>query len=146
MYEQFHRALERAKAEARYSAETRVFDTMPFASLKSGYARNDWHQSNQLVREVVDELVKRIPAEWLKAFVTAGDPPRAPTSHEQYAHQEMMRVADLDTERGREEMQRHVKTCPLCRADAANGVADWDAARKEDTHNGHGGHSHTANG
>ncbi len=60
-----------------------------------------------------------------------------------------MRVADLDTERGREDIQRHVKTCPICRADSTNGVADWDAAnaaRKEDTHNGHGGHSHTANG
>ncbi len=31
VYEQFHRALAKAKAEARYSAETRVFDTMPFA-------------------------------------------------------------------------------------------------------------------
>ncbi len=40
----------------------------------------------------------------------------------------MLRFADLDTERGREEMQRHVKNCPICRADAANGVADWDAA------------------
>jgi hypothetical protein len=119
VYEQFHRALAKAKAEARYSAETRVFDAMPLAWLKSGYARNDWHQSNQLVREVVDELVKRVPADWLKAFLTAGDPPRTPTSHEQYAHEEMMRFADLDTERGREEMQRHVKTCPICRADAA---------------------------
>src|SRR5258708_35756718 len=92
---------------------------MPLAGLKSGYARNDWHQSNQLVREVVDELVKRAPADWLKAFLTAGDPPRAPTSQEQYTHEEMMRFADLDTERGRDEMQRHVKTCPICRADAA---------------------------
>ncbi len=128
MYEQFHHALAKAKAEARYSVETRVFDAMPLAWLKSGYARNDWHQSNQLVREVVDELLKRVPADWLKAFLTAGDPPRAPTSHEQYAHQDAMRFADLDTERGRDEMQRHVKTCPLCRTDAANGAADWDAA------------------
>ena len=128
VYEQFHHALAKAKAEARYSVETRVFDAMPLAWLKSGYARNDWHQSNQLVREVVDELLKRVPADWLKAFLTAGDPPRAPTSHEQYAHQDAMRFADLDTERGRDEMQRHVKTCPLCRTDAANGAADWDAA------------------
>jgi hypothetical protein len=74
------------------------------------------------------------------------DPPRAPTSHEQYAHQDALRFADLDTERAREEMQRHVKTCPICRTDAANGVADWDAAsaaRKEsargESANGNGG-------
>jgi hypothetical protein len=119
VYEQFHQALAKAKAEARYSAETHVFDAMPLAWLKSGYARNDWHQSNQLVREVVDELVKRVPADWLKAFLTAGDPPRTPTSQEQYAHEDAMRFADLDTERGRNEMQRHVKTCPICCADAA---------------------------
>src|SRR5260370_7385588 len=102
VYEQFHHALAKAKAEARYSAETRVFDAMPLAWLKSGYARNDWHQSNQLVREVVDELMRRVPADWLKAFLTAGDPPREPTSQEQYAHQDAMRFADLDTERGRD--------------------------------------------
>jgi hypothetical protein len=39
VYEQFHRALAKAKAEARYSAETRVFDAMPLAWLKSGYAQ-----------------------------------------------------------------------------------------------------------
>ena len=68
VYEQFHHALAKAKAEARYSAETRVFDAMPLAWLKSGYARNDWHQSNQLVREVVDELLKRVPPTGSKRF------------------------------------------------------------------------------
>src|SRR5258708_40228743 len=92
---------------------------MPLAGLKSGYARNDWHQSNQLVREMVDELVKRVPADWLKAFLTAGDPPRAPTSQEQYTHEEMMRFADLDNGDAPDEMQRRAKNCPICRANTA---------------------------
>jgi len=57
-----------------------------------------------------------------------------------------MCFADLDTERGREEMQRHVKTCPICRANAVKAVAAWDAAsaaRRESTRgestNGRGG-------
>ena len=44
--------LESAKADARYSAETRVFRTQPLAWLKSGYARRDWHESNGLAKAI----------------------------------------------------------------------------------------------
>ena len=60
IYEQFHIALETAKSQARYSAERRAFATMPLSWLSRGYARNDWRQSNQIVREVVDEVLRRI--------------------------------------------------------------------------------------
>jgi hypothetical protein len=69
----FHIALEAAKAEARYSAETRVFDAMPFHWLKNGYPRDDWRQSNQVVREVVDEVMRQVHTEQYMAFLAAGD-------------------------------------------------------------------------
>jgi hypothetical protein len=60
MHEQFHIALEAAKAEARYSAETRVFDAMPFHWLKNGYPRDDWHECGVLMRVVEDEVAKQV--------------------------------------------------------------------------------------
>lgn len=55
-YEEFFLMLESAKAEARYSAETRVFQTNPLAWLRSGYARRDWQGSDVTVRVVGDDV------------------------------------------------------------------------------------------
>jgi hypothetical protein len=60
LYEQFYLAIEAAKAEARFSAENRVFQDMPFQWLKNGYARTDWREANHGVAQVVDELERRI--------------------------------------------------------------------------------------
>jgi hypothetical protein len=48
IYELFYLNLEAAKADARHSAETRVFRTQPLAWLRSGYARKDWAGENTL--------------------------------------------------------------------------------------------------
>lgn len=58
-YEEFFLMLESAKAEARYSAETRVFQTNPLAWLKSGYARRDWQGSDVAVRVTGDDVAKQ---------------------------------------------------------------------------------------
>jgi len=49
-YEEFYLMLESAKADARYSAETRVFQANPLAWLRSGYARHDWRGADVTVR------------------------------------------------------------------------------------------------
>jgi hypothetical protein len=55
-----------------------------------------------------------------------GPTPREPTDAEQYAHWEMMRTANPDRGWDREEMKKRVQTCPICRANVANGTPDWD--------------------
>src|SRR5689334_11424044 len=60
IYEAFWRALEAAKAEARYDAETRVFRTAPQFWLARGYARDDWRKSDQLVRVIQDLVEERV--------------------------------------------------------------------------------------
>jgi hypothetical protein len=56
-YERFYHAVERAKADARIDAESRVLRTMPLAWLKLGYARADWREVNAL-----SELEQRLAA------------------------------------------------------------------------------------
>jgi hypothetical protein len=62
LYEQFYRRLEQAKATARYSAETRVFDTQPTYWLKNGYPRADWREADTYVRVVEDAVAQRLAA------------------------------------------------------------------------------------
>ena len=83
LYEQLHTALEQAKSEARYSAETRVFRAMPLHWLRSGYARNDWRESDQFVRAVEDAVEAKLRqlAEAQAANQTPGQ--HAPMSNEQ---------------------------------------------------------------
>lgn len=78
LYALFHLELERAKAEARYSAETRVFTAMPLHWLKNGYPRGDWRESDTLVRAVEDEVARKV-AEVLgtEGHESLGAPPRA---------------------------------------------------------------------
>jgi hypothetical protein len=42
LYEQYYLATEQAKSEARYWAETKVYEANPEYWLGRGYARNDW--------------------------------------------------------------------------------------------------------
>jgi hypothetical protein len=77
LYEQFAIALEAAKADARYSAETRVFKAMPLHWLKNDYTRDDWHECGVLVRVVEGEAAKQVTAH---SGTPAGEPafPSAP--------------------------------------------------------------------
>ncbi len=75
LYEQLHRALDQAKSEARYSAETRVFRAMPYNWLRSGYARNDWRESDQFVRAVEDAVEAKVRALFSPAEDASGNPP-----------------------------------------------------------------------
>jgi hypothetical protein len=130
IYEQFHVALEQAKAEARYSAETRVFNAMPLWWLKNGYPRNDWRESHQRVREAVDELMRRVHAEQYMAWLAAGDLlPAEPTPEQQWQHTYYTQHADPDFWDDQRGMKKHVQTCPICRANAAHGTADWDRVK-----------------
>jgi hypothetical protein len=56
VFEQFFHAVEQAKGEAVFSAETRVYDTNPLAWLRLGYPRNDWRLSNLPAKEAIEEI------------------------------------------------------------------------------------------
>jgi hypothetical protein len=62
LFEQFYHAVEEAKAEARHSAETRMFRSNPGWWLSHGYARADWRESSQFVRAVQDEVAAQVAA------------------------------------------------------------------------------------
>jgi hypothetical protein len=59
-YEEFALMLASAQASARYSAETRVFQTMPLAWLKNGYARRDWRESGTVATVVESTEEQRL--------------------------------------------------------------------------------------
>jgi hypothetical protein len=56
LYERFYAAMEEAKADAQYSAETRVFQTSPLYWLRYGYARDDWRAADDTVRLIEDAV------------------------------------------------------------------------------------------
>jgi hypothetical protein len=137
IYEELYVRLEQAKATARFSAETRVFQSMPAWWLKNGFPREDWRPSNAIVRGVVDELMALRYTEPYASFLAGGDPsrppdappPAPPPTPEEAEHDELMRLANPTNAQDRADMRQHVARCPICRANAVTGTVEWTDRR-----------------
>ena len=116
-YEEFYLMLEGAKAEARFSAETRVFKTMPLMWLKNGYARNDWRgmdhefdQEDTLAERIRDAYQKQTEeTKLMQKYAEGRKQGRAEARSEHLRSMRNAQAQEAD-ERAREEYDRpHVQ-------------------------------------